>query len=431
MIMEKRVQLIKQKAGVGLSLFLVLTNQMAAQAGTCSDKTKWLTNNLEKPLKGTSDQSLTTLKALSAQPENSKQTNSIIVSCSDDPTHTIKLRPFMANRKLPSRHELELALIEQKAKLAQENDARLSGQVSTFVVGEDNQASPSIQPYPSNSYRQRAAEPKHDNLTRLKNVSRNYFLQSPTKSAQNSFSLMKQAEQHLLSTGKQQMTQSNSFATNSATGEQTISSVNGSSINIEALNSMPINATNSQAMPVVPMNWTSEECGPSAFSLSTNALRKQIQVSSSDFGAAGPPPFPLNLLPEASLKQLIKSLAGSRSSSSSTNGSNVAFGSWHSPYPLNSVSGNRSSNLPYAGFQSHLTKPYASSDKKANFHYVSALPAVTGAHRKSSARKQKTRDAANQRDAAIRVRMLLDSQVRVATYPAYTTQSLKPWNFAQ
>ncbi len=41
----------------------------------------------------------------------------------------------MANRKLPSRRDLELALTEQKAKLAEENNARLNGQISTFIVG--------------------------------------------------------------------------------------------------------------------------------------------------------------------------------------------------------------------------------------------------------------------------------------------------------
>ncbi len=88
--------------------------------------------------------------------------------------------------------------------------------------------------------------------------------------------------------------------------------------------------------------------GPSAFSLPAPALSAPPQFASSGFGAAGPTPFPLNLLPEASLKQLVKTIAGRRTSSANTQ--QVAFGSWHSASTLSSMSGNHVTNLPYAGF---------------------------------------------------------------------------------
>ncbi len=430
MIMKKQFQLIKQKSSVALSLFLVLANQIAAQAGTCSDKTKWLANSLEEPAENNSEQLLIPLKSLSAKTDSSRQTTSIIVNCSDNPTRAVKLRPFVANRPLPSRRDLELALVEQKAKLGQENNARLSGQISTSVSSEENNPASYRTHSLSNDYSQRANTPASGNLAQFNNVNRTYSKPASSKSAQTGFYLMKQAEQHLLSSAKQHLSGSNESATTASSEQLPIPSINGSLANLQTTRIMPTNNAQSEANSAMSMNWTSDESGPSAFSLPAIAPNNRPQVSSSGFGAAGPPPFPLNLLPEASLKQLIKGLAGHRNPNSTTTPS-VAFGSWHSPSSLNSVSSNRSGSLPYAGFQSHLTKLYANSDRKANYRRVSALPAVTASHKKSAANQQKTPDATNQKDTSNHNRMIFENQVRVATYPNYTTQSLKLWNFAQ
>jgi hypothetical protein len=198
--------------------------------------------------------------------------------------------------------------------------------------------------------------------------------------------------------------------------------------NINTMPAGPINMSNAPALPNMSMNVPPEEAGPSAFSLPTIAPSNP-QVSSAGFGTAGPPPFPLNLLPEASLKQLVRSLAGNKSTHSS-NAPQAGFGSWHSPSPLSSVQGNRSTGLSYAGFQSHLVSPYSHNNKRINGHRIAALPAVTGSPIKGNHR-QTSRDATNAKDTAARNRMLLESQVRVAAYPLYATQSLRPWNFAQ
>ncbi len=51
---------------------------------------------------------------------------------------------------------------------------------------------------------------------------------------------------------------------------------------------------------------------------------------------------------------------------------------------------------------------------------------MTGSPIKSGTKKQKTYDSTSKKDTSARNRMLLESQVRVAAYPTYATQSLRP-----
>ena len=426
--MQKQLQFIKAKLGAIMSLLLMF-NQAAAQAQNSanSDKTKWLTANIKN--NNSNNNALTKLKALSAKEDCSQQSNSIIVSCPDNPSHPIKLRPFMANRRLPSRHELELALVEQKAKLAEENNARLTGQISTFVVGNENKY---------------LASPKQTNpmISKLDNSNHIFNKQATNK---YNFSAMKQAEQQLISIGRQlnQKNQSVSqTAINSDLSPNRISTINGPTANpflklpadtptIKSNNLPSTNISSNNPLPLSDTQATGctesvvdNSSGPSAFSLPLIKSNTSLSGNASAFGTAGPPPFPLNLLPEASLKQIIKNLAGKNYSH---NTPKVAFGSWHSGIPLTNASNNKAANLPYAGFQSHLTSQKI--NKKNNYHRLSALPAVTVSPTNSS--KQRRQSINNQQNNSARNRMLLESQVKVAAYPSYTTQSLKSWNFAQ
>jgi hypothetical protein len=388
LIMKKRLQLINHKISLGLSLLLLLVNQIAAQAGTSSDKTKWLTNNLNKQKP---DSAPISLKPLSAQEDCANKINSITVDYSSNSARCIKLRPFMANRKLPSRRDLELALTEQKAKMADEENARLNGQVSTFVVGENNFATKIERP----------------TNTPINHINRTYTKHNIAKNAQNSFAFIKQAEQHLFSSPP--------------IASQPIFNPQPSTNDIDTTNMASLS----------PASIQSEETGPSAFNLPLIGPNIQAVLPSSGFGSAGPPPFPLNLLPEATLKQLIKSLAGNNRCHNSGNTQAVAFGSWHNPYALNKVPSSYQHNaLPYAGFQSHLT--HRLYNGRINGNHIGALPAVTGSPLRLG-RHQSTNqnNSNNPKDTAARNRMLLDSQLKVASYPVYATQSLKLWNFAQ
>ncbi len=391
LIMDKQNQFIVHKAGLGLSITLVLVNQLAAQAGTASDKTQWLTKSIGQAKQSNAT---ITLQPLSAREDT--QEKSSISDAADTPKYNVKMRPFIPNRRLPSRRDLEAALIEQKAKLAEENNARLNGQISTFVVGAESQNSPAST-YNSSIYNRNF-------------ISRNYVKQSTPKSRQANFSFMKQAEQHLLSTSMPQPNQQTNISTTP-----------------NSVPTMPLAAL----APTVPipsptiMNQLMVNPSIDAYSPTMSLAQPSYGTlnnqTNSGFGSAGPPPFPLNLVPEATLKQLIRSLAGGGSSRFS-NAPRAAFGSWHSNASYN--------NLSYGGFQTHLANRSLPPSNIKTYR-ISALPAVTGSPIRSNIRQQKSQNISNQKDTAARNRMLIESQIRVATYPTYTTQSLRPWNFAQ
>ena len=394
--MENLAQFITYKAALGLSLSLVLINQSGAIAGTSSDKTEWLTQNLNQDK---SNQPLIVLKALPAREDNRQKSQSIIVSCSNDSSHTIKLRPFMANRKLPSRQDLELALIEQKAKLAQETNSRLNGQVSTFIVGSEN----NNQDCTPRAYSRNIA---HKNYTR----------QTALRTEQSNFSFMKQAEQRLLSSTLPKINEAN------ITSPHMPSLNNSVNMPPNMLSTIAPTQTTPQMMPLSMESYNATAMNPPSCFPSSLSSNSPSQTTASGFGSAGPPPFPLNLVPEATLKQLIKSLASGMPSHTGT-GPRASFGSWR---------GTNSSNLAYAGFQSHLITPrYQPMICNTQTRRISALPAVTATPLRSKSHSDGTKNVSNQKDTAARNRMLLESQARVAAYPAYATQSLRAWNFAQ
>lgn len=420
--MKKQSLFMKNKAGIGFSIALLLFNQGIVQADTYSDKTQWLRSSLAQTSQ--SKNGLIALKALSAKQDVLPKDNSIIVSCSDDPNHAVKLRPFMANRKLPTRRELELALVEQKAKLAEENNSRLNGQISTFVIDRG-----SIQ---NRSFGNTRTSAPHRAISHLNNNLSGTH-QITKKSNQSNFSFMKQAEQQLLSTGKSETVKSNSLITNSGMNPSVISAVqmqrpvSSSVLPVPSNNlftSVPPNTASSGLPTAGSSEIPSDNSGPSPFSLPRPTANVHNQISAG-FGSAGPPPFPLNLLPEASLKQLIRSLAGQRYRNTSQQ---VAFGSWHSAAPLQSVSTGKNKGLPYGGFQSHLPQRLTHSAKHNKYGKLYALNTVTGVRNKQQIRKTRSNTTV-QKDIDSRP---MAREVKVAVYPsAYATQSLKLWNFAQ
>jgi hypothetical protein len=121
------------------------------------------------------------------------------------------------------------------------------------------------------------------------------------------------------------------------------------------------------------------------------------QSGSFQSNSAGPPPFPLNLLPQDSLKQVI---GGSmRRSRIETQPS--YFGSWHN-----------NSNLPSGGFHSyaprmsHLPEPAP----KTAYHRASQSRPTVGASRASSSQSS---------SSLAELRRLPPHEARVETYPPY------------
>ena len=132
--MNKQIKLIRL-VSLTLPLSLVLINPLASQANehALSDKTEWLTSNQDS---GASKQPV--LQALSAQEDNYPSGGkSIVVRSVDNPQQVVKLRPFNAHRRLPSRHDLELTLQAQQARMAATEKPMLNGQVAAFTSMPD------------------------------------------------------------------------------------------------------------------------------------------------------------------------------------------------------------------------------------------------------------------------------------------------------
>ncbi len=131
--MTKQIKLIRLATSLTLPLSLVLFSPLASQASdnTLSDKTQWLTSSLDETERSNAKEPI--LKALSAVEDARPAGKSIIVRSVDNPRYAVKLRPFIAHRKLPSRRDLELALQAEQARMAETENHRLNGQVSAFT----------------------------------------------------------------------------------------------------------------------------------------------------------------------------------------------------------------------------------------------------------------------------------------------------------
>ncbi len=131
----------------------------------------------------------------------------------------------------------------------------------------------------------------------------------------------------------------------------------------------------------------------------------------SGFGSAGPPPFPLNLLPAPALKQLIRSVALGVAPHN-TNSPKSYFGSWHNGTNLSPSPYSYISNLPPTGFHSFIQPSYS---RRAHILHVSnhwALPVVTVYGNKSIPRSSAGKKISKDKSRG-------ESQVKIAAYPPY------------
>ncbi len=121
---------------------------------------------------------------------------------------------------------------------------------------------------------------------------------------------------------------------------------------------------------------------------------------------AGPPPFPLNLLPMNAMQNLSASRGQHRSPAAQ-----ARFGSWHS-----------GASLPESGFHSYLPRRPV-----ATFNYVRVSASTSAVNRKVSARKKNTR--------LVSSRTVMDkasprqTQLTVAAYPPYASSQSRPYMF--
>lgn len=215
------------------------------------------------------------------------------------PVNGVQLRPFVVGRKLPSKAELE----SQFATMSPQFDSGNDGSNLSAAVSENNYMTPQVgQDYPSPAYGDyRPADPRMANRARLKEAARvasgydrratprSVPNQRPVTPGQVGFPCAQQAvaDMHPVRNGHGSLSEWGQLAADIKSGHL------DPAMQAEAAK---LAASGAQGMGERPA------------------------------GSAGPAPFPLNLLPEASLKQFIGSTkaAGARPQP----GAPSYFGSW-------------------------------------------------------------------------------------------------------
>jgi hypothetical protein len=247
----------------------------------------------------------------------------------------VKLRPFVPGRKLPSRNEMQGSLSAQMPQL--DNSAQpLSGTVNESAFAAHNSSTYSAPGYSSYRTEQVAAASGRNRIRQAaesvasfqrKHAVRSMPGQSPATPGQVGFPCAQQA----------------------------VANINAPRQNA------PTEAEWSQMAQNVGNNNASSEADDMR-SLAAEFAASQPHARST----AGPAPFPLSLIPEASLKQLIGSTAKGVPSGPSSGAASGAmhsarpqqamtpsyFGSWHKSQPVASA---KAGNLQPSGFHTYLT----------------------------------------------------------------------------
>lgn len=245
----------------------------------------------------------------------------------------VKLRPFVPGRKLPSRNEMQGSLAAQMPQLDNGGQANLSGTVNESTFAAQNSSTYSSPGYSSYRTEQVAANAGRNRIRQAadtvasfqrKHAARTMPGQSPATPGQVGFPCAPQAVANINRQAAPTEAEWTQMAHNAG-------SANNAASEAEDMRSLAAEFAASQ---------------PAAHS------------------TAGPAPFPLSLIPEASLKQLIGSAAkgapggaapaamhGSMSARPQQAMTPSYFGSWHKTQPVAAKAG----NLQPSGFHTYLT----------------------------------------------------------------------------
>lgn len=304
----------------------------------------------------------------------------------------VKLRPFVPNRKLPSKRDLELELLAQTPRMAAPPQTSLSGQISEFGAQSMTEMprsynQQSISTYDSATLNRYAAP----------RVAPNQVIATPGQVRVNRQARRPAARpmsfqpQVASSTGSS----SNDWLGQPRAGERMIHQGG---------------ALLAQAPAAVPSEERLADLGyPSADEIATPAApmpsssgndiirppQMQNQIESQQ--GPGPAPFPLSLLPQDQLKSLIRSRVKNK-----VQAPPAYFGSWHGPQTA--------SNLPPGGFQTHMhSHGFAAPPPAANYSHFA--PRIAKQH--SAPGRTSMMQAAAQKP---------HQETRIAVYPPYAHQ---------
>ncbi len=304
------------------------------------------------------------------------------------PAYGVKLRPFVPNRKLPSKRDLELDLLAQTPRMAAPPQTSLSGQIAEFgaqaMTEMPRSYDRSISTYDAATLNRYAAP----------RVTANQVLATPGQVRVNR--QVRKPAAHPMSFQPQVAanTQSNDWLGQPRAGERMIRQ--GGALLAQAPAAIPSEER------LADLGYpTAEELAtppaPLPSSTGPDIIRPaQMQMESQQ--GPGPAPFPLSLLPQDSLKSLMRSRVKTNQPAPPPS----YFGSWHGPQ--------QSHNLPPGGFQTHMQSRGFAAPQASAANYQHFAPRPTKHH--ASGRANMMQAAAQKPH----------QEMRIAVYPPYAHQ---------
>ena len=304
------MNLSKLLVSVNIAATLPLAVQIGAQA---SNQNPTEANSLKDTVKALSVQTPAQAKGRSTQVSVAKKSFNLPKSNPNSlEVDGVKLRAFMPGRRLPSSSDSQL--VSQQAQMAPEQQSSLSGNVSESYARSTGSAYNYAGAAPSSAYLSTAPRVV---LNQMQTVAR-----------------------------------------------QLKAAANKHGAPIRPTSIAPITASNSQSTAGdfgqyskdIPASWMANEKNLSLIEAPTASPQEMVQIehiidqqrpAQANTGTAGPAPFPLNLLPQQSLKQVLG--ASAVPSRPQSRAPQAAFGSWHQGMQSRMVTG-----LAPAGFHSNL-----------------------------------------------------------------------------
>ena len=332
-----------------LSAFLLTVNIAAtlplALQGSAQAADEMSNNHAEWMKKNISCQTQAPTTPVIQRKLSSTGTNAIAKA---DQINGVKMRAFIPGRKLPSKKDLANSSLQmQQPTMAQEQISSLNGQVTeTIRPTMRNNVAPYAQPsyvggtpYLNTSSAPRLMPGQMQAVARqVKQEFKKHMPSADSKLEQMRASLDAQAQ------------------ANEANGQG--ADGNGASPSSPSSPAWMANTKNLQL--VAPEVKTPEEQAQISNMVKTINPASFEEQAAPRQGTAGPPPFPLNLLPEQSLKQLLGAkgappagaAAATVAAPRKVNAPPSFFGSWHGSMPT--AKAGPSSHLASSGFQSHM-----------------------------------------------------------------------------
>jgi hypothetical protein len=353
---------------VNIAATLPIAMQSAAQASeeANSPTAKWLKSNL-KTLDARPKPSITAARRKFSIDTSAKLNSQSVVCDSNNQliVNGVRLRPFMPGRKLPHRSDLQTNFLEQQAKLAQE-PSPLSGVVSEDCAVPGVDITSGVTKYKFNN----------PYVTKAPRVVPNEKQVIARKSSQG----LKRKREPIQD---QQPVEQNSQESNQ--GIDTPSQWMANEQNFKSL-TPPSSSFQDRAL----IQNALQNIDPKVF---------DDQVTAQSMGSAGPPPFPLNLLPQQSLKQFV---SGGRTQARKLSAPPSFFGAWHGD---NLIARNfaSTSGLPEAGFQSNL--------RVKSFAHSHASPTKT---------HTLTNKPSRQNTIIAQARKVQQPELKISLYPPYS-----------